>query len=563
MEDPRSGNGRRPERGPSARLRAVWPHLTASAVSGLLLYLSFPPFDLGPAAFVALVPLLVAVGRAPGYVTAAVCGWLALLVAGLGGFAWLASVAVPGWLGLALYVSLYGALAALSIRWMREHLPAAWPATAACAWVALELVRAELGPGFPWLFIGYTQYRATWLVQTAALGGVYAVGFVVFLTNAALAAVAERMSALRRAEGLGPGACRAAILGVAVLGLACVGGAVACRRVEMRQGPRVGVVQQNIPRLMSEIFDPDKTAADYYRERRDEVQLCAQLTARMRERGLDLAVWPESTAPVPLDLPPAAFAIPEERRLHGQTMGYLRELGEDMGCHFLIGAPSYVSREAARSLLYGVSATPQFANSAVFLSPGGQVLDRYDKMRLVPFGEYVPGRALLPFLAALTPIPREITPGRQEVIFTLPDGAGTRFGALVCYEDVFPDLCIEFRRRGAQFLVNLTDEGWYLIAGELRQHLAMAVFRAVETRTTVVRCANTGISCFIDPRGEVYAALKPWTQGTLSAPVRLSDRVTPYVRFGDAFAVACLMLTIAAPGLRLALRREGRTPHCR
>ena len=114
---------------------------------------------------------------------------------------------------------------------------------------------------------------------------------------------------------------------------------------------------------------------------------------------------------------------------------------------------------------------------------------------------------------------------------------------------MFPDLTADFRRKGADFLVNVTDEGWYDIAGELDQHLAMAVFRAIETRTSVVRAANTGISCFIGPRGQVYAAIEPRTEGALSAPVQLCPVLTPYVRWGDAFGIACLMLTLALPAL--------------
>jgi apolipoprotein N-acyltransferase len=555
-QDSQSVGTSQAERHPSlgSRVKGFLPHLVAAAVSGALVYVSFPPFDYGGLAFVAFVPLLVALDRARSYRTAIVSGWLSGMIACTGCFAWVASVAGPGWLVLSAYVALYFGAAALLIRWMQRHMRTLWPLTAALAWVALELVRARLGPGFPWLFVGYTQYRASGLLQVAAFGGVYAVGAVVFLTNTSMAAAVSAV--LPGGRKIGPGRLWWTVpASAAVLATACVGGDALRGRVELRDGPVVGVVQQNIPRVLAEIYDPAKTAEDYYRERGDEVQLCAQLTARMRGRGVRLVAWPESTVSVPLDLPPAVFAVDEERKLYLQAINYLRDLGQDMGCYFLVGAPSYVSREAARSLLYGIHATPEFSSSADFVSPEGRVVDRYDKMRLVPFGEYIPWRHELPFLAAFTPIPRELTPGREPVIFHLPDGTETRFGALVCYEDVFPDVCVDFRRRGAQFLVNVTEEGWYLIDGELRQHVAMAVFRAVETRTTVVRAANTGISCFIDPRGDVYAALEPWTQGVLSAPVRLSDDRTPYVRFGDAFAVVCLMLTVALPGIVPALRR--------
>ncbi|MHC4481095.1 MAG: apolipoprotein N-acyltransferase [Planctomycetota bacterium] len=538
--------------GAAARRRSLLRpalYLALSALGGLLLSVSFPPADVGPVAFVALTPLLVAVGRVRSYGRAALCGAVAAVAAYLPAFRWLCSVATPGWLGLTLYVGLYLVAVALVVRLLQRRLPAAWPLAAAALWVGLELFRARLGPGFPWLFLGYTQYRFGGLLQMAAWGGVYAVSFVVFLTGASLAGVV-----LRPRPG---GFLLLLAAGLLVAGSAARGNALAAR-VPVRDGPLVGIVQQNIPRLVEDIFDPAKTEQDHYAEREAEVQLCAQLTARLRGQGVRLVCWPESTVAVPLDIPAQLFAVRPQRALQEQALGYVRQLGRDMDCYFLIGAPSYVSRQVARNLLYGVRATEQFGNSAAFLSPQGQFIDRYDKIRLVPFGEYIPLRQWLPFLQAFTPIPREITPGAEEVVFHLPlreEQGGVRFGALVCYEDVFSDLCASFRRAGVDFFVNVTDEGWYYVPGELRQHLAMAVFRAVETRTTMVRAANTGISCFIGPRGEVYAGLEPLSEGALAAPIRICERLTPYVRYGDAFAVLCLMLAIALPPLLLVLRR--------
>ncbi len=541
---------------PAASLRRLLPLLTLSALSGGAIAVSFPPLDVWPIAYVAFAPLLVAVCRAPSWRSALLCAGVAALAAYLPAFAWVASVAVPGWVGLAVYVGLYLLVAALLARLFQRRAGAAWPVAAAAAWAALELTRARLGPGFPWLFLGYTQHKFLPLVQVAAVGGVYAVSFLVFLVNAALAQLGLALCSSgartgRPAALLVLGASLAAVGACAGVGRAVMGG------LPVSEGPVVGVVQQNIPRIVADIFDPTKTAEQIYREREDEVLRCAMLTARLRGQGVALVAWPESTAPVPLDLPARLFAIERERLLQEQTLGLIRALGAEMDCFFLVGAPSYVSREVARSLLYGVEATAQFGNGAVLLSPEAVVEERYDKIRLVPFGEYIPLREQLPFLQKFTPLPREITPGTEEVVFALPlEGGGkVRFAALICYEDVFPELCASFRRRGAEFLVNLTDEGWYVIPGELRQHLAMAVFRAVETRTTLVRAANTGISCFIGPTGEVYAALEPLTEGALAAPVRLCPVRTAYVRRGDAFGWSCVALTAALLGVLLLARR--------
>jgi apolipoprotein N-acyltransferase len=220
---------------------------------------------------------------------------------------------------------------------------------------------------------------------------------------------------------------------------------------------------------------------------------------------------------------------------------------------------------------YGPEVSERYSNSAFFFSPEGRVLGRYDKMHLVPFGEFVPLRGWLPFLQVLTPMNRDTVPGRKPVLFDVvpaDGGAPVRVGALICYEDVFPYLAREFRRRGAQVLVNISDEGWYGELGELRQHVALAVFRAVETRVTVVRAANTGISCFIDPSGRIYATARRATDGrsqlvraAAAAPVRLSARQTLYVRIGDAFAALCFAagcLTALWPVLARAVRRRSR-----
>jgi len=532
---------------------ALLTQLLLSALAGTLLFLSFPPVDFSPLAFVALVPLLVAASGTSSCRRAILCGATAALAFYLPSFAWVASVAVPGWFGLTVYCGLYVAAAAGIVRLLQRNTGALWPVLTALVWAGLELLRA-------WLFLGYTQYRYAALLQLAALGGVYAVSFVVVLVNAVLAGsviATLRRSPSTRRVGLERPLLAVALLGLALFLLSLLGDA-AKAGLEFREGPTVGVVQQNIPRLVEEIYDPGKDLEERYREGEAEVQLCAQLTARLRQDDVRMVVWPETSVPVPLDLPGEFFGRERERSIQRQTLDYIRLLGDDMGAYFLVGAPAYVSREAVTSgsLLYGVQVQLEFGNSAVLLSPKGEFIERYDKMRLVPFGEYIPLRDSLPFLQALTPIPRELTPGKEEVVFSVPceDGGPVRFAALVCYEDVFPDLTASFRRRGVDFFVNVTDEGWYVIPGELGQHLAMAVFRAVETRTTVVRAANTGVSCFIDPGGEVYAAIEPLEEGALSAPVRLCDTVPPYVRYGDCFGVLCLMLAIALPALLAALR---------
>ncbi|MCD6416678.1 MAG: apolipoprotein N-acyltransferase [Planctomycetes bacterium] len=527
-----------------------------AAAGGLMLYLSFPPADLGPLAFLALVPFLMSVRMARSYRGALLAGLVAATVAYVPAFAWVASVAPGGWLALSFYVGLYVIVAAPVIRFFQRRCPAFWPALTAMLWTGLEFLRMRLGPGFPWLFVGYTQYRFVDLLQMAAWGGVFALTFIVVLFNASLAAM---LSPSITASGKVPRRSWALFAGtLALLTLATAAGSTMRGRVRLEEGPVVGVVQQNFPRLVEEIFRAPQPGEDIYAPGEAEIRKAVSLSESLEGKGPSLIVWPETTVQLPLNLSPNLLQSARERSILMQVRQDFRELGRRMGCHLLVGAPTYFPRSAGyvESVKYGAT-VKNFGNSALMFSPEGEFEGRYDKMKLVPFGEYIPLRDALPFLQVFTPMTRELTPGDRPVVFTLPgEGEEVGLGPLICYEDVFPSLTRAFRRKGADVLVNLTDEGWYRIPGELGQHLAMAVFRAVETRTSVVRAANTGISCFIGPRGEIYARLKPHHEGALAAHVRLCKASTPYVRHGDVFAIACLVLSLAALGTLAALRRR-------
>jgi apolipoprotein N-acyltransferase len=290
------------------------------------------------------------------------------------------------------------------------------------------------------------------------------------------------------------------------------------------------------------------------------------LSASLAEREPALVAWPENTISMALNVAPEQYRNPDVRaRAEGISQALAGLAGAVPEARFLVGAP-YMALEmdpsgyGMQSKGYSVSAW--YLDPAAYGSPGvspdSQFLGRYDKIKLVPFGEYVPYVDKLPFLARLTPIGRSSIAGTEYDVFDLPTGGDpVRFSALICYDDCFPEVTARFRRAGAQFMINVTYEGWYYVPGELRQHMAMAVFRAVETRAGMVRAANTGISCFIDPRGRVYARLPAWKPGALAAPVRLSDDVPFYARHGDVFAVLCLAIGLAATGAGLFLRKGG------
>lgn len=572
-----------------------------SALSGVLVYASFPPFEVGVLAYFAFVPLCIATALSPNYRTSALCGLIAGCLAYLPAFWWLSSVTYGGWLFLSLYVAVYLLLFALIVHMTMREMPAIWPIAAACGWVGLEFVRSRFATGFPWLLMGYSQYRFTGLIQIATVTGVYGVSFLLVLSGVALA---KAILVFQQQTSVSGRICNAVLwpgsVALAVILLALWGGD-AERKLRCDDGPSVGVVQQNVPRLVEDLVTPpeisriyqltsDEVAAltsgeykalrekladyrdDVFGRIKDEIDKTVALSRTFGE-DVDLVVWPETTVQEPLNAGATAVLSERARAMRRYALDGISALARDLNAYVLVGAP-YIAPGAIVNGVpmdgYGPDATNN-ANSAYLFSPEGRMLeDRYDKMHLVPFGEYVPLVDFLPFLQSLTPMTRNLVPGKTASIFTFEcpgrgNGATFHLATPICYEDVFPGLVRTFCRKGADFVVNITDEGWYWRAGELRQHLAMAVFRAVENRRTVVRAANTGISCFIGPAGDIYEIVEVEGEdgvvrrrnvaGTAAGEVKICDDVTLYMRFRDWFAWTCMVVSLGVLGWCVARRR--------
>jgi len=525
-------------------LKLRWA-ISMAIAGGLLYYLSFPAPDLWPLAWVALVPFFIAVALSPGPWWAALAGLFGGLAAHVPAFSWISSVTPAGWLALSLYLSIFWALAGVAIYWFWSRAPGVWFLGAAAVWVAQEFLRAVVPPGFPWLFVGYSQWKLLPLVQISTTTGVYGVSFLIALVNASLVHIYLRRG---KTESFRPLLGRLTPLGACVLAVAaCYGWGLAARgSSSYRHGPEVGVVQQNVPRYVQEYTS--RSPKEFYREMREEVSKVEELSLGL-PGSVQLVVWPETTVQAPLNVAPSLIRDANLRGVVQRAMKAIKKVGGKYDCPVLVGARGWFSRRRGYVRNVNKRAVEVFGNSAILFSSTGQFLERYDKMELVPFGEYVPLESLLSWL---TPFSTSLTPGDKAVLFRARAEDETRFGALICYEDVFPGLVRNMVRRGADYLVNITEEGWYHIPGEMEQHVAMAVFRAVENRTTVVRAGNTGISCFIGPSGEIYEQVekstpegrsRKWVEGTASAPVRLSEQQTFYTAWGDVFAWIMLVFS--------------------
>ena len=414
---------------------------------------------------------------------------------------------------LSAYLAVFWAAAAGAVAWTATGLGpgAVWLAPA--FWVTAELGRTYLLSGFPWGLLGYVPYRRLAPIQMAAWTGVYGVSALLVLVNAALAHAALARTGPRAVLRLAAGGLvLAGALTVGALRLGPGGG------VDSGQSPvaAVALVQGNIAQTLK--WDQAFRA--------ETLRIYADLT-REAASGAQLVVWPEA-------------AVPAYLRHEPQVLGGLVDLAAAVETPLLVGALDATTDGLATHYL----------NSAFLITPEG-ARARYDKMHLVPFGEYVPLKRLLFFVEAIAAEIGDFTPGRDLVVFPL---AGAPFGTVICYEVIFPNLFRQFVREGASFMVNITNDAWFGDSGGPLQHVAMVPLRAVENGVAVARAANTGVSALVAPSGAIVEELSLGRRGFLRGEVPLRRGGTFYTRHGDLFAQT--MVAVSAMAL-LAAGRGG------
>lgn len=585
--------------------RMLWV-IGAGLLSGLLLRLSFPVPGLWLLAWVALAPWFVVVREGRGrdaLVGSAVTG---LVASGLG-LSWQYIVTPGGGAGLTAYVASYFLLFAWLAR-MAMRLRVPFVLAAPVLWVGCEYLRSFFLTGFPWLFVGHTQLPFLWLVQMSDLFGAYAVSFLVVAANAWVADFVARW-------WRGEAARRPAIAGGAfalVLVAGAVGyGAWRIGHVASREGPLVGIVQGNVPQEIKNQLTLETIA----RILNEHEQLTLDVRRRAAGQRLDLVVWPETMVQLPLN----QTGYPVIRNCREG----LARLAQLLGCPLLVGAHAEIGTDrtieaeadgTVRNVTDGEITTedrayllPHYAdpetgqepvrrilvkegqkvrqgdplaeyeslvfNSAYLIRPDAPLTraDRYDKTHLVPFGEYMPLHGLLWFLRKVVPYGKGFSAGDQLNLLRVGD---VRFGVLICFESAFPNDSRRYVVRptgpGADFLINISNDGWFKGSHELDQHLAICSFRAIELRTGIVRSVNSGISAIIEPTGRVResvhdaAGRTKLVAGVAVGRVPLRVETTFYARHGDLLAGLCLVLAgvvaVAAVGRSLAARF--RRPAC-
>jgi apolipoprotein N-acyltransferase len=492
-----------------------------AALSGALLALSFPQPGLSICAWFAFVPLLLALGKKSprnafklGFVAgltayAGLLYWLNIVMVTYGKLNW--SVSLVLFILFVAYLALYvGAIAWLMSR--GEGAGISPLVSFPLLWVGLEYVRAFFLTGFPWASLGYSQYRTLPLIQVADITGVYGLSFLIALTNVVLYRIIRGVVGNR--PGIYPTKSALVLLGLMVLTL--VYGFHRLNSVDRGEPLRVALVQGNISQDIK--WDPafqDATVSIYER-----------LSRQAAAEGRDLVVWPESAAPF--------FFQSDET--HSRR---IRALAAGLKSCLVVGSPAF-EKEGGKV---------RYLNSAFLLGPTGEVLGRSDKIHLVPFGEYVPMARFLPFVNKLVEGIGDFSPGAA--VTPLNTGKGV-IGVLVCFEGIFPELSRAYVRAGARLLVNISNDAWYKRSSAPYQHLSMTVFRAVENRVPLVRATNTGISAIIDSKGHIRGMTPLFEEAVLTGDVRLGDGNTFYNRYGDLFAILCLVLSgvIAVMGFR-------------
>ena len=498
--------------------------LAVAGLAGFAMHLAFPRPGWDLVGWVALAPVLALAASAGTPRRALLEGWAAGVAFFLPLLRWLTHtmttfspmpmpVAVLVIVALAGYLGLFWGGVMWALAWLRARLGPWTLWLAPALWVAGELLRTYLLGGFPWGLLGYIPASRLLVIQIAAWTGVYGVSGLLVLVNVALAWIA-----LERRAG-------AAVAAVAVAGGAMAGTLLVGRgHLEQGETPtlRVVAVQGNIPQAVK--WDA--------RFKAETLRIYGDLT-RGAAAGSQLVVWPEA-------------AVPSYARFEPATMRWLTDLAKDIGVPLLVGVPD-AEVEGGRV---------RYLNSAFFLDSSG-LRGRYDKMHLVPFGEYVPLKRLLFFVEAIAAEIGDFTPGRQVAIFPME---GSSFGTVVCYEVIFPGLFRRFVAEGASFMTNITNDAWFGDSGGPLQHLQMVPLRAVENDVAIVRAANTGVSAIVLPSGRIQGVLPLGSRGTLGGEVPLRRRYTFYTRFGDVFAYACAAISAGALLAGLAAGRRGALP---
>jgi apolipoprotein N-acyltransferase len=493
--------------------------LLLALLSGVALGLSFPTLEITYMAWAAIALLMLsALGARPGI--AALCGflhglafyptcltWIATVMHQYGDIDPVTSAGIVGLIGVAggIILSVFTlAVAAVG----RKSLALAC-CLAPFLWVTLEFFRTHLPYiGFPWNLTGYAATNEFVLLQLACWTGIFGLSFVLAAYNSFLVYCFLRRELVPR--------------------MALVGGTVVLLLLAWDGSALVPFPEpHHIAHLVQTDFpQSEHYPADWMDIHAGEMNELERISVDAARRSPGLIVWPEVPAP---------FSLQDPKFAH-----IARDIAAESGSDFLVGIVDWK---------HGPGGVWEATNSATLLNAAGQRIFTYDKIHLVPFGEYVPLRRWIKFAGRLTADIADFTPGTEYRVGNLRGG---KFGVFICYEAIFPSEVRHFEENGADLLINISNDGWFGRSSAPEQHLMMSQVRAVENRRWLLRDTNNGFTVAVDPYGRIIDRLPTDIRGVLDAPYDFRTDRTLYARWGDWFAWLCVAMSglLAAVGFR-------------
>jgi apolipoprotein N-acyltransferase len=481
--------------------------------SGVLIAISFPNPGLSFLAWIALIPLLIALEDCPpraAFRIGMTCGitayaiilyWLNIVFVRYGHLPW--AVSIPIYLLLVLWLAMFYGLGTFIAR-LGELAGIKTAFTLPVAWVAFDFIRSFLFSGFAWAMLGHSQFRTLPLIQIADLAGVYGITLLIVLANVVL------HRALRAVSGADvPYPVKSAVTALILLVATLFYGFDRLNIPEASSAKplRVALIQGNISQ--------DVKWSPAFREQ--TIDTYERLTREASKGGVDLIVWPESAVP---------FFFQDEPLQADR----IRKLAREMNACLLFGSPAHELRNDKST----------FLNSAFMISPSGETLGRADKLHLVPLGEYIPLGRFLTFINKLVVGIGDFSPGERAIPL---DTGSVKLGIQVCYEVIFPELARQYVQAGARVLVAITNDAWFGRSSAPYQHLAISTFRAVETRTPLIRAANTGVTAIVDQNGHIRTMTGLFEEAYRTGEVQPGSGRSLYLTIGDAPAWLCVLLT--------------------
>lgn len=500
-----------------------------AGVTGLLLVFSFPKWDIEGLAWIAFIPLFFAIeNKSP--LQAFLLGWFAGFIFFFGSLDWVITTIVTyghiAWLTgflafflMSLILAAYaGAFCSVTRLCASLSLPKAilFP----LLWTGTEFLRGHFLIPFPWDSLGYSQYRQLWLIQISDLTSVYGVSFFIILANTVLFEIIYIFCFHGKEEKLPFTFSWLPAITTFFLLLSIVGyGKIRLIPPPGGKSVRISVIQGNI--------DQNQKWDEQYRD--ETLSIYEKLSRQASEKQPELILWPETAVPFLFEREP----VYRER---------LRRFIAEIHTPLLFGSPALDKAPSGNN----------WFNSAYLLNSDGALAGRYDKINLVPFGEYIPFQSILFFVNKLTEGIGDFKGGTRPTVFSLPDHP---VGTLICFEVIFPELFRKFVEGGAVFMTTMTNDAWFGETSAPFQHFSMVVFRAVENRTPVARAANTGISGFIDSRGNILSNSPLFVPAQLTYDLKYYEEKSFYTRHGDVFGWSVLSAALLIIGYALMKRK--------